>query len=216
MELLWTNPKDEACGTLVLAHGAGAGQVSSFMERFTKAACAQGFRVARFEFSYMAKRRESGKKAPPPKAEKLIGEYQHALQSALTESEGPLLLAGKSMGGRIAAMLAGGNSLPKRVQGVVCLGYPFHPVGKSELEDWRLPPLAASNRKLLILQGERDQFGKKEELEGVELPEQVELCYVSDGNHDFAPRGAVPATLESNIQFAAEQSRLFFDRLLAE
>ncbi|WP_068318219.1 alpha/beta family hydrolase [Polycladidibacter hongkongensis] len=212
IEILWNKPEQAAIGTMMLAHGAGAGQDSSFMERFTNAAVACGFAVARFEFSYMAKRRTSGKKAPPPKAEKLIGEYQNALQQILGENDLPIFLAGKSMGGRVAAMLAGGNSLPKRVRGVVCLGYPFHPVGKTELEHWRLAPLQASNRPLLILQGERDQFGKREELDGFELPEQAELHYIDDGNHDFAPRGAAAATWDGNIKRAAALARAFAEQ----
>ncbi|WP_310619338.1 alpha/beta family hydrolase [Flexibacterium corallicola] len=196
--------ENEAQGTFLFAHGAGAPMDSPFMERITLALTKLGVNVARFEFKYMAKRRISGKKSPPPRADKLIGEYQKILQALLEDVDGPIVIGGKSMGSRIAAMLASANSLPKRVTGVCCLGYPFHPVGKSEIEHWRLPTLEQVKRPMLILQGERDQFGNKEELTSISLPKTIELAFVEDGNHDFAPRGRSEATLNGNLNNAAQ------------
>jgi len=200
---LWTKPETGATATLLLAHGAGAPMDSAFMEKLAQALAGQGIAVARFEFAYMAGRRTGGPKKPPPRADKLIGEFQTALQALLSETEGPLLVGGKSMGGRVAAMLAGGGSLPGRVKGVCCFGYPFHPTGKPDA-DWRLAPLEEARRSVLILQGDRDPFGTKTELDEVTLPTHVAISYLEDGNHDFGPRGKSPATLDGNISEAAK------------
>lgn len=212
-EILWTRPEGECFGTLVLAHGAGAPMDSNFMNRFAEAAAEHGIAVARFEFGYMAKRRETGKKSPPPRADKLIGEYQKAVQLVLDDIEGPILIAGKSMGGRVAAMLAGSESLPQRVLGVVCLGYPFHTTAKPDLADWRLEPLQKSLRPIFIAQGDRDQMGNQSEVEAVQLPDTVSIDWLEDGNHDLAPRGASPATWNGNIEQSAQKTAEFLKRL---
>ncbi|AQQ03091.1 alpha/beta hydrolase [Roseibium algicola] len=211
-DFLWTHPETPPVATLLLAHGAGAAMDSTFMNKLAAALASQGIAAARFEFAYMAGRRTGGPKKPPPRADKLIAEFQTALQSVLSQSDGPLLIGGKSMGGRVAAMLAGGGSLPGRAKGVACFGYPFHPTGKADAE-WRLQPLQDAKRPVLVLQGDRDPFGSKAELDEVTLPAHVSLTYLEDGNHDFGPRGKSPATLDGNIKLAAEAVRAFVDRL---
>ncbi|MTH95958.1 alpha/beta family hydrolase [Roseibium sp. RKSG952] len=201
-QFLWTRPESLPLATLVLAHGAGAPMDSVFMDKIAKASAGAGLAVARFEFAYMAQRRSGGSKRPPPRADKLVGEFQKALQTVLDETDGPILIGGKSMGGRVAAMLGGADSLPRRVAGICCLGYPFHPTGKADA-DWRLEPLENSRRPVLVLQGERDAFGSRAELDEVTLPPPVTLHYIDDGSHDFGPRGKSPATLDSNIEAAA-------------
>ena len=211
-DFLWNRPETPPVATLLLAHGAGAAMDSAFMNKLAAALASQGIAAARFEFAYMAGRRTGGPKKPPPRADKLIAEFQTALQSVLSQSDGTLLIGGKSMGGRVAAMLAGGGSLPGRAKGVACFGYPFHPTGKADAE-WRLQPLQDAKRPVLVLQGDRDPFGSKAELDEVTLPAHVSLTYLEDGNHDFGPRGKSPATLDGNIKLAAEAVRAFADRL---
>ncbi len=202
-DFLWTRPDTDPLATLLLAHGAGAPMDSTFMEKLAGALAENGITSARFEFAYMAGRRTGGPKKPPPKADKLIGEFQTALQKLMSEAEGPLLVGGKSMGGRVAAMLSGGGSLPSRVKGVCCFGYPFHPTGKPDAE-WRLSPLQDAKRPVLILQGDRDPFGNQAEIDAITLPDPVAIRYLEDGNHDFGPRGKSPATLDGNINVAAQ------------
>lgn len=211
-DFLWTRPETPPAATLLLAHGAGAPMDSAFMDKLAAALAQNGIASARFEFAYMAGRRTGGSKRPPPKAEKLIGEFQTSLQSLMGQCDGPLLLGGKSMGGRVAAMLAGGGSLPARVKGVCCFGYPFHPTGKPDAE-WRLTPLQDAKRPVLILQGDRDPFGNMAELDDVTLPGFVSVTYLEDGNHDFGPRGKSPATLDGNINAAAEAAAWFTSEL---
>ena len=207
-DFLWTRPDADPIATLLLAHGAGAAMDSTFMNRLAEALTENGLAVARFEFAYMAGRRTGGSKRPPPKAEKLIREFQTALQNLMATTDGPLLLGGKSMGGRVAAMLGGGGSLPGRVKGVCCFGYPFHPTGKPDA-DWRLAPLVDAKKPVLVLQGDRDPFGTKAELDTIKLPQHVSVTYLEDGNHDFGPRGQSPATLAGNIALAAQAAATF-------
>ncbi len=89
-----------------------------------------GLRVVRFEFDYMAGRRSSSARKPPPRAEKLIPEYISAVDALAAKT--PLIIGGKSMGGRVASMIADDLYASGRIAGLLCLGYPFHPVGKPD------------------------------------------------------------------------------------
>ena len=201
-DLLWT-VEPNAHVTFLLAHGAGAPMDSSFMTRVAEGLAGRGVAVARFEFGYMAKRWSTGKKYPPPKAEKLIPEFRAAIEAALAAPErvGPLMIGGKSMGGRVAAMTAG-EALPEDVVAVACLGYPFHGPGRPE--EIRLAPLQGGLLPTLVLQGERDEFGKRAEIEGLDVGTRVRFEWIEDGSHDFGPRGASPATLKGNIAHACD------------
>lgn len=210
-DFLWTCPDGTATATLLLAHGAGAAMDSPFMNRFAKVATLEGIAVARFEFPYMAARRATGKKRPPPRADKLIDAFQSAIAEVLEQVDGPLLIGGKSMGGRVAAMTAGDPALNARVSGVVCLGYPFHPDGKPD--DLRLVPLQETTLPCLIAQGERDPFGNQTEIAGYDVPDSVEIIYLEDGSHDLAPRGKSPATWDGNMQQTAAAVKGFAERL---
>ncbi|MDK9696077.1 MAG: alpha/beta fold hydrolase [Siculibacillus sp.] len=206
-ELLWTAGA-KARATLLLAHGAGAPMDSSFMTRIAEGLAERGLAVARFEYGYMAKRRTTGKKAPPPRADKLIVEFRAAIEAALAAPErvGPLLIGGKSMGGRVAAMTAG-EELPEAVVAVACLGYPFHGPGRPE--EIRLAPLQSGRLPTLVLQGERDEFGSRGEVEALDVGPRTRFEWIEDGSHDFGPRGASPATLKTNIAHACDTLAAF-------
>ena len=201
-DLIWTRELG-ARATIVLAHGAGAPMDSSFMNRIAEGLAARGLAVARFEFAYMAKRRTLGKKFPPPKAEKLDSEFRAAIEavSAAPECVGPVVIGGKSMGGRVAAITSGA-ALDARVTGVACLGYPFHGPGRPE--EIRLTPLQNGLLPILVLQGERDEFGNRAEVETLDIGPRARFEWIEDGSHDFGPRGAAAATLKSNIQHACD------------
>lgn len=206
-DLLWTRP-DDARATLLLAHGAGAPMDSVFMNRIAEALAARDVAVARFEFPYMAKRRTTGKKYPPPKAETLTEAFRVAIATAAVAPErvGPLVIGGKSMGGRVAAITAGA-ALEGDVAGVVCLGYPFHGPGRPE--EIRLTPLQAARLPMLIVQGERDEFGNRAEVEQLDVGAGGRFVWIEDGSHDFGPRGSSPATLKGNIAAAADATAAF-------
>ena len=210
-DFLITAPEGEAKAVLMLAHGAGAPMDSSFMERIAQMLVDEGIVVVRFEFSYMSRRRVDGKRRPAGRAERWTHHYMRAVDELLEGedwkaawNELPLLIGGKSMGGRVAAMLGCDEDLALAVKGVVVFGYPFHPIGKSELEHWRMEPLQKSLLPVLICQGERDDFGWWDEIDAIELPEQVTLEWITDGSHDLGPTGKSEATMKSNLLHAAK------------
>ena len=189
---------------ILLAHGAGAPMTSPFLEKITHLIAEQGVTVHRFEFAYMAERRATGKRRPPPKAERLIAEYLDVvaeLESGLPRV-GKLLIGGKSMGGRVASLCADELFRNRRIAGLVCLGYPFHPPGKPEA--LRTAHLEGMRCPTLIVQGERDPFGAKGEVEGYKLSPEIRFCWIGDGDHDLGPRGGSGFTRAGNLATAAE------------
>ena len=183
---LFEGPAD-AEFTILLAHGAGAPMDSAAMTAASAALSQAGFRIARFEFGYMAARRTSESRKPPPKAELLMDEYRSAVESLGTG--GKLIIGGKSMGGRVASMIAGGLHASGTVSGLLCLGYPFHPPGKPEsLRTKHLETLATP---ALICQGTRDIFGSREEVSEYSLSDKIEIFWLEDGDHDLKPRRSV-------------------------
>ena len=183
---LFEGPED-ADITILLAHGAGAPMDSSAVTAASAALSGVGFRVARFEFSYMAARRTSASRRPPPKAELLMAEYRAAIDKL--GAKGTLVIGGKSMGGRVASMIVDERHAAGKVAGLLCLGYPFHPPGKPEsLRTKHLETLATP---ALICQGTRDIFGSQEEVSGYTLSRMIEIFWLEDGDHDLKPRKAV-------------------------
>lgn len=184
MQLLWSGP-DEAAATLVLAHGAGAPMDSGWMQRICDLLGERGVRTVRFEFAYMAARREGSRK-PPPRAELVVGEYRDAVaevREATADAEATLLIGGKSYGGRVASLVADELHADGAVAGLVCLGYPFHPPEKPE--NLRTAHLATLATPTLVCQGERDPFGGADEVPGYDLSPSIEVAWF-DGPHDLA------------------------------
>jgi uncharacterized protein len=188
---------------IILAHGAGAGITSSFMEQMSDLLTERAFAVTRFEFAYMAARRTGGPRRPPPKAEILAQEYSAFLDHV--SSQGPqgqkLLIGGKSLGGRVASLIAADAHREGRIAGLIGLGYPLHPPGQPDRR--RAEHLITFTCPSLIVQGERDPFGNKAEFEALELPPAIQLHWIGDGDHDFGPRGASGFTRKGNLAAAA-------------
>jgi predicted alpha/beta-hydrolase family hydrolase len=169
---------------------------------------AAGFRVARFEFAYMAGRR-AGQRKPPPRAETVMSEYRAAVGDVA--AKGPLIIGGKSMGGRVASMIADDLYRAGRVAGLLCLGYPFHPVGKPE--QLRIAHLAGLETPALICQGTRDPFGSRDEVGGYALSRGIELAWFEDGDHDLKPRKKVSGfSAAEHLKTLAEKVSAWADR----
>jgi predicted alpha/beta-hydrolase family hydrolase len=175
---------DAAAVTILLAHGAGAPMDSPSMTAAAKALAGAGFRVARFEFDYMAARRSGTSRPPPPRAEKLNSQYLAAIDAL--GAAGPLVIGGKSMGGRVASMVADELFESGRIKGLLCLGYPFHPPGKPE--QLRTGHLVDLKTPALIVQGTRDEFGTREDVSTYELSPQIDILWLEDGDHNLKPR----------------------------
>lgn len=198
MDTLVVDGPDKA-PCLLLAHGSGAPMDSPFMNEFAELAAACSIKVIRFEFAFMARRRTTGKKAPPPKAEKLIDEFAAVLAHI---GDRPIFIGGKSLGGRVASMLAQRSFDAGTIAGLVCLGYPFHPPGKPE--SLRTAHFEHFSCPALICQGENDPFGKRGEIESYDLPASFEFHWAPYGNHDLAPPKRSGLTARENRQGAAE------------
>lgn len=173
--------------TILLAHGAGAPMDSASMTAANAALAGKGFRIARFEFGYMAARRVSDTRKPPPKAELLMDEYRAAIEKLA--AKGRLIIGGKSMGGRVASMIADEQFAAGHTSGLFCLGYPFHPPGKPE--SLRTAHLERLETPALVCQGTRDIFGSEDEVAAYPLSKTIEIRWFEDGDHDLKPRKAI-------------------------
>lgn len=194
-------PAIEPVATLLLAHGSSAAMDHPLMTAFAEAVAAAGVSVVRFEFRYRAAVRSGAARRPPPPVGTLVPEFADALAAVLADTDGAVLIGGKSMGGRVAAMLAG-EPLDPRVRGVVCWGYPFHKPGQPDRT--RLTPLAAARLPVLILQGTRDEYGGPADVAGYDLPPSVRVAWFEDGDHHLAPRKASGVTVAEHLSRAAD------------
>lgn len=167
---------DNASTTLILAHGAGAPMDSEWMNAIAAGIAANGIRVLRFEFPYMAERRVSGKRRPPDREAVLLDTWRKAFAEA---GDGRVFIGGKSMGGRMASMVA--DELG--ATGLVCLGYPFHAPGKPEKP--RIAHLEHLRTRTLIIQGESDPFGTRHDVAGYPLSPAITIEWLEEGNHDL-------------------------------
>lgn len=201
---LTTGPAD-ARVRFLCAHGAGAGMGTPFLETVARLLGERGIAVLRFEFAYMARRSETGTRGRVPRAEGLMDEYWAAV--AGVPPGAPLLIGGKSMGGRVASLVADELWAAGKVAGLVCLGYPFHPPKKPE--QLRTAHLEALRCPGLIAQGERDPFGSRGEVEALGLSPAIHFHWAGDGDHDLGPRGGSGFTRAGNLAAAADAIAAF-------
>ena len=192
-DILWTGP-DEPVATLVLAHGAGAAMDSVGMNQLADVLASRGIRTARFEFGYMAARRQ-GSRPFPPKAETLVGEYLAAVEQVTAELGGTPFIGGRSMGGRVATLLADELAPP----GVVCFGYPFHPPAKPE--QLRTAHLEHLRTPVLICQGTRDEFGTRDEVVAYTLSPAIEIEWIEGATHGLSTKAALATAADACKEF---------------
>src|SRR5476651_156889 len=192
---LW-NPAAGAT-TLILAHGAGAPMDSDFMNDMAARLAGKGINVLRFEFPYMAQRRVEGRKRPPNPQAQLLDCWRQVYAQVRPKVAGSLAIGGKSMGGRMASLLA--DEL--EADGLVCLGYPFYAVGKPEKP--RTEHLAGLKTPTLIVQGERDALGNRAAVEGYALSPGIEVMWLVAGDHDLKPLKASGFSHEQHLEAAA-------------
>jgi predicted alpha/beta-hydrolase family hydrolase len=183
---------------------------SPFMAAMATGLAARGWQVLRFEFPYMAKRRLSGRGSAPDRLPKLQEAFREQL--ALAGAGAPLLIGGKSMGGRIASLLVDELAAAAGVRGCICLGYPFHPPGKPQ--QLRTEHLAGLATPTLILQGERDSFGKRAEVETYALATAIQLEWINAGDHSFKPTVSSGRNEAENWALAVERMDAFMAALL--
>jgi len=191
---------------LLLAHGAGAAMDSDFMTAMAERLAARGVAVARFEFPYMARRRAEGSKRPPDRMPVLLSAFAEAARDARGRFPGlPLVIGGKSMGGRAAAMAAP-DIAPRAV---VCLGYPFHAAGKTETPPERLAPLLSPPCPVLLVQGDRDALGSAADVAALNPVPSARVVWIPDGDHSLKPRKKSGLSAEDALDRAAEAVAAF-------
>ena len=169
------------------------------MEIIAKALAEQGIRVARFNFPYMQQRIDNGTRRPPERAPKLIAQYQELIESI----DCPMVIGGKSMGGRMASLVASElvDGEETNIKGVACFGSPFHPANKPETLRTEHFPLI--KQPVFIAQGERDKLGTKEEVDSYGLPSDIRWLWLEDGDHDLKPRVKSGFTHKEHLQRAS-------------
>ncbi len=204
-DLIINEPQNRTiAATVILAHGAGAPMDSPFMAAMADGLAGRGVRCVRFEFPYMAERRASGIKKPPNRMPILLDAWRSVIEDVRSRPDaGAIVIGGKSMGGRVASMIAGDfETEDTPVEGVACLGYPFHPPGKPE--KMRVDHLMTLKTPTLILQGSRDPFGTRAEVPDFGLPSRIRIEWLEDGDHGFKPRKASGLTEQENWERAVD------------
>jgi len=198
----------QAIARLMLAHGAGAPMDHAWMEAMTARLVAHRISVTRFEFPFMAARRTTGKRAPAPRADKLTDDYRAAIAAVRAARPGErLFIGGKSLGGRVASLIADEVFAAGEISGLICLGYPFHPPKKPE--NLRTAHLKVLGCPALIIQGTRDPLGSRDEVARYAIDERIQLIWLEDGDHDLRPRKMSGETFEGHLEAAARAVRAF-------
>lgn len=212
MTFIIDGPED---GPLFLfTHGAGAPADSAFMQQVALGLASQGICVVRFNFDYMQIRIATGSRRPPERAPKLIKQFEDKISLLSNQKNRPMVIGGKSMGGRMASLVASmfdENQLTE-VKGVACLGFPFHPSGK--LDKLRIDHFPLVTQKQLIIQGTRDKLGSFEEVESYNLPDAIQWLWLEDGDHDLKPRVKSGLTHHGHIQKSIEYLATFIKETL--
>lgn len=189
--ILRNGPAD-ARVTIVLAHGAGAGMEHAFLAAVAAGLAAAGFAVVRFEFPYQHAARSGPRRAP----DRLPVLQETMREIVRRHAPPPFVLAGKSMGGRVATTVA--DELG--AAGVVVFGYPFHPPRRPE--QLRTEHLRSLRTPTLILQGERDPFGTPGQVAGYELAPSIAVEWLADGDHSLSPRRSSGHTAAAHLATA--------------
>lgn len=204
---LWTGA-DDAALTVLLAHGAGAPMDTPFMTFFAEGVARLGHRVGRFEFPYMAERRKKGVRKPPNTAPILLETWRAAIAAC---GSSKIVIGGKSMGGRMASMIADEAQHDGKVRGLVCLGYPFYGAGKRDKP--RTAHLEALRTPTLICQGERDALGDRASVESIKLSPHIRVHWSTDGDHDLKPRKVSGRSHDENLNSALDAVGAFLAAL---
>ena len=200
LELVTNGPHDARC-SLVLAHGAGEGMHSDFMKRIAEGVANAGIRVARFEFPYMRKGRQDGRRHAPDRMPVLKACWLEALDALARIGHRPrhhVFIGGKSMGGRVASLIAD----EAQAAGLICLGFPFHAPGRSA--KGRIEHLYTLKTRTLIVQGTRDSFGTPDQVRGYKLPAAIKLAWIEDGDHSLKTRARSGRTHAQALEEAVE------------
>lgn len=197
-EYLTDGPEDGH--TIILAHGAGGPMQSSFMAAMARGLAAEGLRVVRFNFPYMAAKRKVPDREPV-----LLEKWRTVV--ADHGGGGRVVIGGKSLGGRMASLIAD----EVQARGLVCLGYPFHPPGKPQ--QLRTAHLLELQTRTLIVQGTRDPFGNFDDVAFYDLSSSIRVEWIDGGDHSLKPRTRSAEDEKFNLGRAIEHITVFMRSL---
>ena len=182
---------------LVLAHGAGASSSHPSLAELARLIGGQGVTTARFDFPYMRRAAQTGRRAWPPDDEDVLTSAWIGVMRGLAPIR-RLVIGGRSLGGRVASTLADAAE----TAGLVCVSYPFHPPRREG--PVRTAHLRGIATPTLIVQGERDPYGTREEVSQYRLSPNIRIHWIADGDHSLAPRKRAGLTEQDNLVDAAE------------
>ena len=200
MELIIDGEGDK--GVIVFAHGSSLAMDHEYMQDMALRLAAQGLKVIRFEFPYMADRRSTGKKGFPNQLPVLIASLREVVEyvkSTILAPSQPLYLAGKSLGGRVASHLY----LEGGFAGLFVFGYPFHPA--KDNTKLRISHFPEITENVYIFQGERDKLGNKSEVENYQLNQNIHIFWLEDGDHDLVPRVRSGYSKEQHFSYVIDK-----------
>jgi predicted alpha/beta-hydrolase family hydrolase len=188
--------------TFLFAHGAGGAMDAPWMTQVARGMGERGIRVVRFEFGYMAARREGKKTGAPDRQPVLLETWRRVIDEHGGGAN--VCIGGKSMGGRMASLVADEAG----ARALICFGYPFHPPGRPE--QLRTAHLEHLRTPTLILQGTRDPFGGPEEVASYVLSKAIRIEWLPDGDHSFKTRQKgvdnIARAIEKAVAFITEMN----------
>jgi uncharacterized protein len=177
-----------------------------FMTGVAEGLTAGGLSVLRFNFPYI----DAGRRIPDPPPV-LLDTWDAVIRAAARLAGGlPLVAGGKSMGGRMASMLAADRGPEFPAKALVFFGYPLHPPGRPDrLRDAHLPQIRIP---MIFIQGSRDALARLDLIEALveRLQPLARLHVVEGGDHSFRRTGARSSDQENGrgiAQIAVEYLR---------
>lgn len=191
---------------VVFAHGSGIGMKHEFMQSVAAAMSAKNFTVYLFEFDYMQQIQATGTKRPPPAVAKLALEFISLLN--LLALSGPLIIGGKSLGGRVASLVVEQTN----AVGWFALGYPFHPQRKPNT--LRVAHLLASSKPAIIIQGTKDALGSYDEVLSYQLPAHIDVYWLAEMDHSFKPFKAAKYSQMQAIELSVLEIEQWLEQTL--
>lgn len=178
---------------LVMAHGAGNDMHNPLLSYLHRAIADNGALCVKFNFPY----KEQGRRAPDP-APRLMLTWRAVVKEVISDSvlaPRKLILSGKSLGGRMASMVAAEDGC---ADGLVFFGYPLHPPGQTD--KLRTAHLEKIVCPMLFIQGTRDplcDLALFERFVRIPLADRIVLHTVEGGDHSFRVPKRADRSVES-------------------
>lgn len=196
---LWPPSVEDGRAAVILAHGAGTDQAWPMLQAIAASLAATGHPVLTFNFAYV----QAGRRRPDP-APRLITAWRDVIAGARDRlgAERPVVIGGRSMGGRIASLLAAeGGRDGEQCAGLLLLGYPLHPAGRPE--QLRTAHWPALRVPVLFVQGDRDALCRTDLLARERAAHlahvRSDLHVLAGGDHSFKVRGRPQGEVAAEI-----------------